>query len=174
MRALIVLVILALASPARAEKSEDVSFGLAVAGTGVSSALVLSSFLIKSDGDDYNKTLLVTGLATSVITPSLGQLYSGQYLTIGMGIRGIAGLIALWGMSMKQDEPCITVPNTNCPTTKASGLTLMSLAAIAYIGGVAYDVREARSAARAHNKKHTMLAPTAMSHGGGLSLVGRF
>ena len=175
MRAIVVLVVLALASPVRAEKSETVSFGLAATGTAVSSTLVVAALLFHGEDDEFNKPVMIAGLASSVITPSLGHLYAEQWLTVGMGIRAAAGTLALLGFSRTQPAPCISDRNQNCPTTTGGGLTLVSLAAIAYIGGIAFDVRDSRDAARRYNKKHrAVLAPTAMSHGAGLSLAGRF
>jgi len=177
-RPLVVVAVFGLASPAHAEKSETVSFGLAAGGTAVSSTLAVTAILVHGEEDEYNKPLLIAGLASAVITPSLGHLYSEQWLTVGMGIRGAAGALALWGLSMTDDAPCISDPNQNCPTTTGGGLTLVSLAAIAFIGGVAYDVRDSREAATRHNKKKhgggMALAPTTMPHGAGLSLVGGF
>lgn len=180
MRAVAIVTMLllgAVAAPARADKSETTSVALAATGTGVSSAMVLAAFLIHPESGDVNQPLLIGGIVSSVITPSLGHLYSNQWLTIGMGIRGIAGALALYGLSSKQDQPCATRPNENCPEVTGTGLTLISLAAIAYIGGVAYDVRDARPAARRYNLRHAggaALAPTAFPHGGGLTVVGRF
>lgn len=174
---LAMIAVLGLASPAHAEKSETVSFGLAAGGTAASSGLAVAAILFHGEDDEYNRPLLITGLASAVITPSLGHLYSQQWLTVGMGIRGLAGALALWGLSMTNDAPCITDPNENCPTTTGGGLTLVSLAAIAFIGGVAYDVRDSRDAATRSNRKHgsgMALTPTAMPHGAGLSLVGGF
>jgi hypothetical protein len=174
---LVMVAVLGVASPARAEKNETVSFGLAAGGTAVSSGLAVGAILFHGEDDEYNKPLLIAGLASAVVTPSLGHLYSEQWLTVGMGIRGLAGALALWGLSMTNDAPCVVDPNENCPTTTGGGLTLVSLAAIAFIGGVAYDVRDSRGAAARYNKKHTSgfaLAPTAMPHGAGLSLVGAF
>jgi hypothetical protein len=177
MRALAVVILLASASPAHAEKQESVSFGLAAGGTAVSSGLAVAAILFHGEFDEYNKPMLIAGLGSAVITPSLGHLYSEQWLTVGMGIRGVAGALAVWGLSMTDDAPCVSDPTKNCPTTTGGGLTLVSLAAIAFIGGVAYDVRDSRDAATRYNKKHgsgTALAPTAVPHGAGLSLVGRF
>jgi hypothetical protein len=166
------------ASPAHAEKNEKVAFGLAVGGTAVSSALTLSAFVVGGDEATTNTPLLVAGVGSFVITPSLGHLYSEQWLTIGMGIRGVAGAMALYGASKKQDQACATRPNDNCPEITSGGLVLISLAAIVYIGGISYDVRDAKDAAKRYNKRHggggMALAPTSMNHGGGLSLVGTF
>ncbi len=178
MRALIILVLLTGASPARAEKSERTSTTLAGIGTGASSVLIVSALLINSSDAQINEPLLYAGLGTFIITPSLGHLYSEQWLTIGMGIRAAAGALAVYGISRKQDQPCIVTPNENCPEVTAGGLTLISLAAIAYVGGIAFDVRDADDAARRYNRRHggatATLTPTPMRHGAGLSLVGSF
>jgi hypothetical protein len=185
MRALMLFLVLA-ATPASAEtaspppnppgaKSEKTAKALVAGGTIFSSGLIIASFLVNlNEGTAYLPTLYA-GVGTSIITPSLGQLYAGQYLTIGMGIRGVAAGIALWGYSKKQDQPCTDVPNTNCPTTTATGLVMISLAAIAYIGGVAYDVRDTPNAVsrynkRLANKRGASLTPTR----NGVALVGRF
>ena len=178
MRTAVLVSVLVAAAPAHAEKSEKVSVGLAAAGTGVSSALVLSAFLVDAQNAEVNMPLLLAGLGSSVVTPSLGHLYSEQWLTIGMAIRGAAGALVLYGVSSKQDQPCITRPTENCPEITSTGLTLISIAAIAYIGGVAFDVRDSRDAARRYNRRHTnttaTLGPTLMPHGGGLAILGRF
>lgn len=173
----VVAVMLAAAAPAHAEKTENVAFGLAVGGTAVSSALTLSAFVVGGDEATTNTPLLVAGVGSFVVTPSLGHLYSEQWLTIGMGIRGVAGAMALYGASKKQDQACATRPNENCPEITSGGLVLISLAAIVYIGGISYDVRDAKDAAKRYNKRHgggMALAPTSMNHGGGLTLVGTF
>jgi len=177
MRAAAMLLVLLAASPAHAEKSETTAFALAATGTGVSTALVLAAFLVDAEDANTNGPLLYAGIGTFLITPSLGHLYANQWLTIGMGIRATAGAIALYGLSRTEDQPCATRPGENCPSVTGGGLTLVSLAAIAYIAGIAFDVRDAKDAARRYNKRTgatATLAPTAMPHGGGLSLVGQF
>jgi ABC-type Fe3+-siderophore transport system permease subunit len=178
MRALVVVAVLTLSSSARAEKSEKVATALSGIGAGVSSGLVLSSFLINAQEGEPNMSVLYVGLGTSIITPSLGQLYSEQWLTLGMGIRGAAAALALYGLTQNQDQPCIVDPTENCPTLTGAGFSLIALAAIAYVGGVAVDVRDADDSARRHNQKkwvNAALAPTMMPNGGGgLSLIGRF
>ncbi len=175
--AVVVSSLLLAASPARAEKSEKTSVALAATGTGVSSALILAAFLVDAQDADVHMPTLYAGIGTSVITPSLGHLYSEQWLTIGMGIRAAAGALALYGLSQKEDHACLTRPADNCPETTGTGLTIVSLAAIAYIGGIAYDVRDAGAAARRYNKRQgttATITPTAVRHGAGLSLVGSF
>lgn len=177
MRALVVLVVLAVASPARAEKSENTALALSGIGAGVSSGLVLASFLVQADEGEPYQPMLYAGIGSSILTPSLGQLYSGQWLTVGMGIRGAAALLALYGLSRNQTQPCDFNPLKDCTTLTGSGFTLVALAAIAAVGGVAFDVRDADDAARRHNQRKWVtaaLAPTALPSGGGLGLVGTF
>jgi hypothetical protein len=177
MRLLLVLPFLLAASPARADKSERTATILSATGAGVSSGLVVASFLIKpEDGEVYMPTFYA-GLGTSIFTPSLGQLYSEQWLTIGMGIRAAAAGLALYGLTQDQDQPCLVNPQENCPTLTGTGFTLIAIAAIAYVGGVAYDVRDSDDSARRYNKRRktsTAFAPTAMPGGGGFALVGAF
>ena len=66
-------------------------------------------------------------------------------------------------------------PNETCPTLTGTGFTVLSLAAIAYVGGVAYDVIDtpkaiaSRQAINQHNRTHVMLMPTATDRSAGLA-----
>lgn len=174
MRSALVVAVLLAAAPAHAEKSEKVASALAGTGTGIASALVLSSFLVHPQDEQVYLPTFYAGIGLSVFAPSLGHFYAGRYLTIGMAIRAGAAGIAAIGLGQKQDGACDANPRDNCPTITGGGLTLISLAAIAYIGGVAYDVRDAPNAVEHYNKYHAQLLPTAMPHGGGLALIGSF
>lgn len=178
MRSVVVLtVVLAATSPARAEKSEKIAIALSAGGTGVSSGLVVASLLVNPQKGEAYEPLLYAGLGSSLVTPSLGQLYSEQWLTIGMGIRGAAAALALYGISQDQTQPCDANPLQNCTTLTGTGFSLIALAAIAYVGGVAFDVRDSDDAARRYNKKRSVnaaLAPIAVPNGGGFGLAGSF
>jgi hypothetical protein len=65
----------------------------------------------------------------------------------------------------------------DCKALNGTGLAFLGLAAIAYIGGMAYDVMDASEAAVRANQAATFslaLVPAVLPHGGGLGLVGRF
>jgi len=175
MRALVIVAGLALvASPAHAEKKKKTAIALTAAGTGFSGGLVLASFLVHPQAGEANKPLLYTGLGTSVVTPSLGHFYAGRYLTIGMGIRAAALGLAAYGISQNQDQPCDIDPTENCPTLTGRGFTVLALATIAYIGGVAYDVRTTPDSVEHYNRYHVQLMPLATHNSGGLAIGGRF
>jgi hypothetical protein len=163
------------ASPAHAEKNKKVASALAGTGTGIASALILSSFLIHPQDEQVYLPTFYSGIGLSIFAPSLGHFYAGRYFTVGMAIRGTAAAVAAIGIAQKQDQKCVgndSIPN--CPTVTANGLVLVSLAAIAYIGGVAYDVRDAPNAVEHYNKMHVSVIPKLMPHGGGLALTGSF
>jgi hypothetical protein len=168
-----IFILCLLASPALAEKKRKTALLLSGVGTGVSSGLVLSSFLIKSDHTVYDPTFYA-GLATSIVTPSLGEWYAGKWFTVGMGIRAGGALMAVYGISQTQDQHCFVDPTQNCPTLTGTGFTVLSIAAIVYIGGVVYDVLDAEDAVEGYNRHHVMLTPTATHGGGGMALVGTF
>lgn len=163
-------IVAALATTAHA-KDPDVATALSGVGTGVSSALVVSAFLFRSDREDLNRPLFIAGLGSSIITPSLGQLYSREYWTWGMVVR--AGAAALGTIAVLTEEETVRCDNgqTDCKSLKGAGLALLGLAAIGYIGGVAYDVMDAGDAAkRANGQLSLRLVPS----GTGLALVGTF
>ncbi len=168
------LTLLVAASPAHAEKQRRTAQALAGVGVGVSAALVLSSFLVNGAGTTVYRPTFYAGLGTSVVTPSLGHFYAGQPLTIGMAIRGSGALLALYGITQTQDERCTLDSTKNCPRLSNTGVTILGLAAIAYIGGVAYDLADAAPAVDRHNRRHAMLVPTANDRGVGLAWVGRW
>jgi hypothetical protein len=175
MRALVIAVgLLLVSSPAHAEKKKKTALALTGVGTGVSGGLILASFLVHPQDLEVNKPLLYTGLGTSIVTPSLGHFYAGKFFTVGMGIRAAAAGLAAYGVSQNQDQPCDVDPNQNCPTLTGTGFTVLALAAIAYIGGVAYDVRTTPDSVERYNKFHAQLVPTVTRGGGGLALGGRF
>lgn len=175
MRSFLVAVVLcAFASaPAHAEKRKKVASALAGTGTGVASALILTSFLVHPENEQVYLPTFYAGIGLSVFAPSLGHFYAGRYFTLGMAIRGASAAVAAIGIAQKQDQRCIGDDTVrNCPTVTATGMVLVSLAAIAYIGGVSYDVRDAPNAVEQYNKHHASLFPTVMPHGGGLALTG--
>jgi len=164
------VLVAAMATVAHA-KDPDVATALSGVGTGVSSALVVASVLARGDGEDLNRPMFIAGLGTSIITPSLGQLYSGEYWTWGMVVR--AGAAVLGTVAVLTQEETVRCDNggTDCKSLKGAGLALLGLAGIAYIGGVAWDVQDAGDAARRANGQITMhLVPS----GTGLALVGTF
>jgi hypothetical protein len=170
-RALLVLMLvsstaMADTTPEPGLKSEKTALILSAGGTALSSTLLVGALMVIpfSKDAEANKPLLYAGLGSSIVTPSLGQIYAGQYLTIGMGIRVISIGIAAYGLTLKQDQPCDSDPLANCPTVTGTGLTIVSLAAIAYIGGMAWDVRYVDDAVARANRKRSkrgaMVAPT--------------
>jgi len=171
---LVVLTMSLATGTAHAEKSKRTATILAASGTAVASVLVMSSVLVHPQSEEIYKPTLYAGLGLALVTPSLGHFYAGRYLTIGMGIRGAAAALAGIGFAQKKDAACHTDPRQNCPIVTGGGLVLISLAAIAAVGGVAYDVHDAPNAVEHYNRSHAMLVPVATPHGGGLALTGEF
>ena len=179
-----VVAALAVATPARAEgpKSEMTAELLSGVGTGVSSALILAGFLDQNADQPFNKPLMYTGLATAAITPSLGQIYAGDYFTIGMAARVVGIGIATYGLthytkSVMCDDA--KVSGQMCKTLDSGAFPLLGLAAIAFVGGIAYDVGDAAPAVQRWNERHGFtIAPAVMpgpnGPAAGLSVAGQF
>jgi hypothetical protein len=183
------LALVALAGIAHAEpKKKTTASILSGVGVGVSSAVVLTAFLV-GDGTTYNgewtpgrvnHPLLYAGLGTSVISPSLGQWYAGDYLTIGEGVRAASAAVAL--LAIANGGETVRCDNNDSPTAMCksfthTGVALLGLAAIAYIGGAAYDVIDAPDAVERYNARHYMIMPTLGPPGSpsaGLAITGRF
>jgi hypothetical protein len=165
-RIVLVLAIILAASPAHAERKRQTAQILSGAGVAVSSTLILSGFLFAKDGYPINKPIMYTGLASAVITPSLGEFYAGSYLTYGMAARVLGAGLATYALTnFNQTTTCdnATMAGTMCTNIKGSGLALLGVAAIAFIGGMAYDVDDAGPAVDRYNQSHgVMIAPAAM------------
>jgi hypothetical protein len=169
------------ASPAAAEKDPKTALVISGIGTGASAALVLSSVVIGADSGTVHRPTFFAGVGTSLITPSLGHWYAGEWLTIGMGIRTGAALIAVLGATQTRDDRCDVDPTKVCPTLTNAGFTMLGLAGIAYVAGVAYDVVDAPDAVERHNGTRPphnpfamRLVPTTSTHGAGLAVLGRW
>ena len=75
-------------------KKLNTAYLLSGVGVGVSSALFLTSFFVGKQVGDVNMPVLFAGLGSGMITPQLGQIYAGNYLTWGLAIRLAGG--AAW------------------------------------------------------------------------------
>src|SRR5690242_6472174 len=91
MRCLAVVVVLVFCATANAAP-KDPNKAAIMSGTaaGVAGAVTLAGFLTTPEGEAFNEPVLYTGIGLLAVTPSLGEFYAGQYLTIGMGIRAAA------------------------------------------------------------------------------------
>ena len=187
MRSLLITLVLVAAAPAHADeakpKSEQTAQILAGVGTGVSSALILAGFLGGDSSYPFNRPLMYTGLATAMVTPSLGQFYSGEYVTIGMGVRVVAVGFATYGLThythTTQCDGARTSNEPTCKTLSSGAIPFLGIAALAFVGGMAYDVADASDSVKRWNEHHGfMVAPTVLpgtnGPAPGLSFVGQF
>lgn len=167
------------AEPKNPTKAKVLS-GVAAA---VSGGVVLTGLMLQKDGDPFNAPVFYTGLGLLAITPSLGEFYSGQYLTIGMGVRAAAAGFAVYVVNTyTQLAKCPLDPPSEppkCDVFTEGAYPLLGVAAIGFIGGVWYDVLDAGDAAERYNKKHgfsVMPAPMPGPQGTapGLMLSGTF
>jgi hypothetical protein len=171
---LVLVALCAFASPARADKDPQTARILSGAAAGVSGGVVLAGFLVV-DRASFNPPVLYTGIGMLMLTPSLGEWYAGQYLTIGMGVRAAAAALAIYTLQTQTIEvTCITAMTSNEPKCKVldAGVAypLLSVATIAFIGGVWYDVLDAKDAAVRYNqRKAVRVMPTALQGPQGLA-----
>ena len=182
-RVLVSLAIVAmLAGTASAEKSLRTARILSGVGTGVSGLLFTTAFFVGEKNGDVNMPLLYAGLGSGVLTPSLGQFYAGKYVTIGMGLRVAAALLATYGVvGQDQEVRCNnTVEFQLCRNLKQEAYLYIGLAGIIFVGGAAYDIQELPSAIDDYNKRPsvaltpTLLPTTNGDSAFGLAAVGTF
>ena len=139
-------------------------------GTGVSSTLFLSAFFIGEKNGDVNMPLLYAGLGSGVVTPSLGEFYVGKYVTVGMGLRVAAGLIATYGvLHYDQEVRCNnTVEFQTCRNLGQNAYLLVGLAGIMFVGGAAWDIQSLPDHVTEYNRRGTFaVAPTLLPSSSG-------
>jgi len=152
-----VLVLVAGSRVARANKDRQTAQLLSGVGAGASGALVVASFVAADDHGEINYPLFYVGAGTSVITPSLGEWYAGQWLTIGMGVRIAAAGLATYAVRTQQKTVTCdyaSMAGQECKALKGAGIALLGVAAIAYVGGAWYDALDAGDAVDRHNRAH--------------------
>jgi hypothetical protein len=163
-------------------KSEQTAQILSGVGTGASSVLILTAFIAGDSSYPYNKGLMYTGLATAMITPSLGEFYAHEYITVGMAARALGVGLATYGLT-HYTQPVTCDPGypagSTCRHLDSGAIPFLGLAAIAFVGGMAYDVGDAADTVRNWNEHHGfMVAPTVVRAADGpapgLSFVGQF
>jgi hypothetical protein len=171
---------------ARAEKKRDVAKVLSSGGAAVSGALVVTAFLIADPNDYINRPLFYTGAGLSLLTPSFGEWYAGEWITPGMAARVVSLGLATVALTHEQETTACNSGATNgqqCQSLTGAGFALLGLAAIGFVGGIWYDALDAPDAVDRYNQRHGLsLAPAAMPVPGGapgqvapgLMLGGRF
>ncbi|MFN0245882.1 MAG: hypothetical protein ACKV2T_03170 [Kofleriaceae bacterium] len=183
-RALVSLAIVAaLSGTAFAEKSLRTARLLSGVGTGASSVVFVSAFFVGEKNGDVNMPLLYAGLGSGVITPSLGEMYVGRYVTFGMGLRVAAGLLATYGvLGHDQEVRCNnTVEFQTCRSLSQTSYILVGLAGIMFVGGAAWDIQALPDHVEEHNRENAgfALTPTLLPTSGGdpafgLAAIGTF
>jgi hypothetical protein len=104
------------------------------------------------------------GAVSSLITPSFGEWYAGQYLTTGMLIRLGATALAVEGLA----HTCI-----DCGAS--TGGPDIVVGVIGYAAGIAWDIAFAPAAADAYNAAHgghATVAPTVVRTPAGAPALG--
>jgi hypothetical protein len=176
--------------PSTDGKSETTALELSASGAALGVGMMAGGVsLVRLGHGDAGAELVLASLPTLLVAPSAGQLYSGQYLTLGMGVRvvGMSALIYGAGLSAAKGFTCGAIvaggdaPSaSNCTDKRGDVITDIGLAVLA--AGAIYDIATAPHAACTRNHKHGMtaqLAPimTPTANGGvagGVGLAGAF
>jgi hypothetical protein len=145
-------------------KNPDSALMLSLGGTAASAVMVIAG----AQGGD-NGGLLMAGLASSLVTPSLGEWYAGKPLTAGMGIRGASALVTFAGLA--ESLKCLDADGS-CHSDASAGY-LLAGGLIGYATGTIYDIATAPSAAREYNRKHAVtVEPSLLRTPSGTTSVG--
>ena len=135
---------------------------LSVVGTLASTVVTAAGLKMAIDdtsGNGAGAALFFGGLASSLVTPSLGEFYAGRYVTVGMGIRAASAVVVIGSLVASASESCSASCNNTMTILGITGL-------IGFATGVAWDIGTAGSAANAYNQRHTFtlaVTPTVLS-----------
>jgi hypothetical protein len=164
-------------------KSEETAQLLSGLGAGVPAALMLTAFLASTPEDPFNRPLMYTGLATAAIAPSLGEIYAGEYVTVGMAARVVGVGLAAYALKHYTIATMCDIGGApgslGCKRLDSKAFPVLGLAAIAFVGGMAYDVEDADDAVDRWNTSHHLTAAPIILDGPtgpapGLSVGGAF
>lgn len=179
MKKLIALLVLAasLATADAKPRKRSTAFALSGVATGASVVLMSSAFFFPKDTGELNYPLLLTGMATTVISPSVGNFYAEHWLNVGMGVRLAAGALGAYAaVTMRQDHRCPTLMSETCTELTDNGMMALGIAGIIYVGGAAYDFKVLGEQVDDYNVRHSFRfqwAPTVTpSPSGGGALLG--
>jgi len=155
-------------TPARpAPRSGQLAVAFGTAGTIVGAALLLPAF---SDGGDDRRAMI--GLGAIAVLPSVGHIYTEDWLwvAIGIGTRVGAGLLMYAG-----PEGCNRDFDFPCDRT-AGGQRTIDAGKLLIAASLLVDIVHPYFSAERFNRRHEItVAPTAMTGGGsGLAVGGRF
>jgi hypothetical protein len=178
---IVALVLVASLATAHAKpKKHATAYAISGIATGASVVLLTSSFFFTTDTGELNYPLIAVGLGTSVITPSLGNLYAEHWLNIGMGVRLAAGGMAAYvAATMRQDHQCPTLMSQTCTELTDNGMIALGIIAIVYVGGAAYDFKVLGEQVDEYNAKHPfqwapVITPSPSGAGAVLGVGGTF
>jgi hypothetical protein len=151
-------------------KDRTTALVLSIAGTAASGALVVAGL---SMNNDAGAGLAGAGVLSSLVTPSIGEIYAGQPLTIGMGARTLGAALVLAGAAQSLGSLCLSADNgpDSCSSSSTanpnSSRVLLGIGATAYVAGIVYDIVDAPRAADRYNAHHFVMAPTVMQTASG-------
>jgi hypothetical protein len=173
-RKVVLILVLACAVAHADDKSRETASYLSGGGAAVSGAVLLTSFMTAGKGEVFNNPMLYTGLGLSVVAPSLGQFYAGEWFTPGMAVRIASAGLAVY--AVHNEEATVTCDDAGtygqtCKQLKGAGVALVGVAAIGFIGGMWYDALDAGDAADRWNKRHNVIVTPTPN---GVAVAGTF
>jgi len=163
-------------------KSRTTAQLLSGVGASVSGAVVIAGFVSAPDSKRINEPVMYTGIGLLFVTPSLGEMYAGEYVTVGMGVRALATGLALYTLQTQTTlatcDTALSSMEPPCEIFKESAYPMLGIAALGFIGGVWYDALDADDAVDRYNRRHgfavTPAVQTASGPAPGLTLGGFF
>jgi hypothetical protein len=140
-------------------RSPDLGLELSAGGTAASAGLIVGGLVLADQAPssrDAGYSIALVGLASTLVTPSLGEWYGGRVFTTGLGLRLAAVAVTALGVSQLSicfDECSGTHNNSAAGALIAIGLT-------SYAVGIGWDIATAPSTVRESNAQRHRLVLT--------------
>jgi hypothetical protein len=172
---LAVVLVLLTARLASAESSDEakspgVGLALSAGGTAVSIGLIAGGLATAEHYRDQGYTIAAVGLASTLVTPSLGEWYAGKYLTAGLGLR-FAG-VAATAIGVANLRICFDQCSGQDGNNAVAG-TAIVLGLAAYASGMLLDIAWAPSTVRESNARHLLvITPSIVTSPSGAAVYG--
>jgi hypothetical protein len=145
-------------------RSPEVGFALSAGGTAVSTGLLIGGLVLSdhvpSSRDAGNKIALV-GLASTLVTPSLGEWYAGRGFTTGLGLRLAGAAVTTLGLSQ------LSICFDECSGSRDNSVAaaLIALGLTSYVVGIGWDIATAPSTVREGNaqRRRPVITPSVLA-----------
>jgi hypothetical protein len=151
---------------------------IAAAALSLGATVVSNVVLVAGMSNAGSGNLVELGLVGDLVAPSAGEWYSGQFLTIGLGLRVAGAGLAVAGFYMDGGfRWYVGTPNGYEPPNSKAAEAMMITGGFMVAAGTIWDIVDAPTSADRYNSRvlvTPIMLPTPSGVAPGVSLGGAF